>query len=242
MSTVKFVPLSVTGELTVISHHEHEFKGSYEIERHLYGAQGLQAGSWVAGKTVFGSIKVNGVSVECYTRPAFAYLSYCSRVQESRSDQYVSRQHYWCGLGREFMGDIGCAFKISAGVNRANSLSGIVTDLPAHVLWGEPSEHVRDVYLNGSAAYLIYQVNIAYAHCLLANKISKELQGAFCDVGGQQVLVSATATSSLVAVDESQAVELAGWPLIKQAVLERAGQGVLQFDYAARDVPFYRYK
>lgn len=216
-----------------------ERKGSYEIERYLYGAQGLQAGSWVAGQTVFGKIEAGGVAVECFTRPVYAYLSYCSRVQENRTDDYVSRQHYWCGLSREFLADAGVSFKFSAGINRVNALSRIVTDLPAGVLWGAPSGFARDVYLSGSSPFLIYQVNIVYAHCLAGGGAGSTV---FSEVSGQRLLVSAIATNSLVAVAEAQAFSAIDWQVAKQAVLERAGQGALQFDYSAKDVPFFRYK
>ncbi|MFV3287843.1 hypothetical protein ACNFBR_03805 [Pseudomonas sp. NY11955] len=124
-----------------------------------------------------------------------------------------------------------------------NALSGIVTELPAKEVWGHPLEYERDIYLSGSQAFLIYQVNIAYAHCRDTDgQDSSAFCAAFEQVNEQQVLVSSIATRNLVAVAESQAVDVADWLSIKQAVLERLHQDALQFDRSVKDVPFYRYK
>ncbi|QXH45922.1 monalysin family beta-barrel pore-forming toxin [Pseudomonas xanthosomatis] len=225
-----------------MSSHE-ELKGSYEIERYLYGEQGVQAGSWVAGQTVIGDIKIDGVVVECFTRPVYAYLSYCARVQKQSSGPYVHSQHYQCGLNRDFLAGLGVPFKVRPGINRVNTLSRIVTDLPADILWGKPVEQARDVYLNDDKAYLVYQVNIAYAHCLVDGKPSNAKLGrVFSEVTGQWLLVSSVSTDRLVVVDESQAVEAPGWQAVRQAVLAAGKLGSLEFDQSVAAIPFNRYK
>ncbi|QXH50515.1 monalysin family beta-barrel pore-forming toxin [Pseudomonas fakonensis] len=225
-----------------MSSHE-ELKGSYEIERYLYGEQGVQSGSWVAGQTVVGDINVDGVAVECFTRPVYAYLSYCARVQQQRSGPYVHTQHYQCGLSRDFLAGLGVPFKVRPGINRVNALSRIVTDLTADVLWGMPVEQTRDVYLNDSKAYLVYQVNIAYAHCLLDGKPGNARLGSvFSEMAVQWLLVSSLSTDRLVVVEERQAVEALGWQSVRQAVLAAKKLGAIEFDQSVADVPFNRYK
>lgn len=223
-----------------------KLKGSYEIEQHLYTLSERRFGAWVEGQTVVGNIKVHGETFECFTRPVYAYLAQCEWVQGTVSGGFVHVQKYQCGFSDWFYSDVAGAFEVSAGIDRVNALSGIVTGVSPRKLWAKSSVKTKEISLSGQKHFSVYQMHMVYAHCLVGNsskKIERSslLSSVFHAVDDQWVMLSSVGFDRVLAVNAEEATQPQSWNSIKQRLLKEQAGSLARFDCVELGKPFNRY-
>ncbi|RWU25325.1 monalysin family beta-barrel pore-forming toxin [Pseudomonas alkylphenolica] len=214
------------------------FKGSYSIEKYLFGSSEPKPGCWVKGQTVVGNMTIAGRVVKCFTRPIYAYLVYCGAAKGSSNDVYIQRQAFSTGFSTHFLSDLAMPFAFPPAVERVNGLSQIVSGVPATTLWAAPGQIFEDIYLDGVEPYAVYQVHMAYVHRPLADslkmvKADPGIASVFCEAGGQSVLVSSVALVRGFAIQARHAVDPLEWGTIKTRVLDGVAKETWQFDETA---------
>ena len=207
-----------------------KLRGSYEIERYLYGAHGINQGVQVSGRRVREHISVDGELVECHTRPAFAYLNFCALVKESQEDIFTHRQQYRCGLSSDFLSDLAVPFELSPKFERVDALSEIVSGIALGTPSGEVVIKSRDIGLHGRGPFLIYQMHMAYEHCVAESSLQKinslpQLSDVFSDVAGARVLVSSVGFDRVFAVHADQGIDPLTWQQVKQIASQNCNAG-----------------
>lgn len=223
-----------------------KLKGSYEIEQHLYSLNERSLGAWVDGETVVGNIKVHGETLECFTRPVYAYLAQCEWVQGTVSGSFVHSQQYQCGFSDWFYSEVTGAFEVSAGIDRVNALSGIVTGVSPRKLWAKPSAKSKAVSLSGQSYFSVYQMHMVYAHCLVSKSSknierSRALSSVFHAIDDQWVMLSSVGFDRVLAVNAAEAAEPQSWNAVKQKLLKDEAGNLARFDCIELGKPFNRY-
>jgi hypothetical protein len=221
-------------------------KGSYEIERFLFGSQQLNSGGWVQGQTVVGKVVVDGTPLECLTRPIYAYLEYCGRINSVGDEAFTHLQSCGRGLSAQFLSSLGVPFKVAPAIERVNGLSDISGGFPPAVLWGASGKGSRNLYLKGPGNFSVYQMHMAYVHCPLSDSIglinrAPRLAKSFSKANEQLVLVSSIAFANVFAIQSEFAVSPMEWVSIATQVLDGARQNKWQFDLLASELSGHHY-
>ncbi|MBC3497510.1 monalysin family beta-barrel pore-forming toxin [Pseudomonas sp. SWRI100] len=222
------------------------FNGSYEIERSLYSLSVGESGVFVGGDTVLGAIHVHGKTLECFTRPVYAYLAHCEMVQGTVSGGSVHRQPYQCGFSSWFYSEVVGGFKVSPGIDRVNALSGIVCGVSPRKLWAKPSTCFKDIPLSGAGHFSIYQMHMVYAHCAVGKSL-KKIQGsqalseAFHSVDSQRIMLSSLGFDRLLAVGLEDSVEPESWSAVKKKLLQESAFDMTSFADVGQIEKFNRY-
>ncbi|QBF25412.1 monalysin family beta-barrel pore-forming toxin [Pseudomonas tructae] len=221
-------------------------KGTYAIERHLFGGADLKAGGWVQGHTVVGKISIGRSVLEYYTRPIYAYLVYCGMIRSNGEDAFSHSHVCSRGLSAHFLTSLGLSFEVDPAIERVNGLSEIVGGFAPASLWGATHQQSQQLYLKGIGDFAVYQMHMAYAHAPYANENAlvehnPKLARRFVKIKDQSILVSSIAFANVFAIQREFAIDPMGWETVQGLVLDGARQDRWQFDAQACQSSSHRY-
>ena len=206
-------------------------RGSYELEKYLFSAPALKRGSWLAGKTIYGDVRIDHQAWSTFTRPVFAYLSYLDTFNgRGQSDSSVNAMIN-VGHGEAFSQGMRVDYGVAPAIDRVNTFSELSTGFEPARSWGSAAKTARTIVLTPPGRFVAYQLNLVYAHC--ARSAAGKLASAFAYhqqrvVGTRRDLyyLSEIATSKVVVVAAQHAIDALTWDGVQKIVLKDGYQAL----------------
>ena len=221
-------------------------EGAYEIDRYLFAEGASSYGCWVEGLTVEGGVSYLGSSWNVQTRPIFAYLEYLRPLVNKLSVEQTFKVTTQQGMSKSYATAVSKTY--GAGVKLgAIKIGAEITEASVYgEAFSESSTDECSLSVPAHATNYVYQVNMVYAHKMLAGgKLKQAADNNLVDlvvdeydrvVRADLVFLTSFATQKIVMLPSDASINPFSWEQIKKAVLF---EGYQHYNEEQGDIGFW---
>lgn len=225
-------------------------RGSYQIDRFLFGNAQIRQACWVKGVTEFGAMFDGSRWWDMYSVPVAAYVDHLRtvRVPSNGEDEYTFELNH--GFSRSFSRTTEVSGGVSLEFKKIGLSSDIKVSFESSESWSTSTTRKHSRKLIGPGVFHAYQVHVVHAHCVMGaseidyyfehNKVLPILDANGDVLREDLIYLSSVATDTLVTVIEDDSVDPLGWDELQDTILfknysARRNAGLWSFDYSVSD-------
>jgi len=225
-------------------------RGSYHIDKYLFGGDKVRQACWIKDATEFGQMFDGKRWWDMYSVPVAAYVEHVGTVQVPSNGEDARTFEVTHGFTRSFSRTT----EVSGGVQLEFKGVGVSSEVrvsfQAAQSWNDSTTQKHTRKLVGPGVFYAYQVHILYAHCVMGaseidyyfehNKVLPILDADAQVMREDLIYLSSVATDTLVTVLEEASVDPLGWDELQKKVLfehysSRKNAGCWRFDFSVNE-------